>query len=181
LAYVVDDAVQVYGGYGYSKEYPAERAFRDARITRLYEGTNEINRMIIPTRLLRGSLDAPTSDTLVSRGKRLVCALLRAAKSLPEEQELLGHIADIAIDTYALESAQLRVAKRGSAVHRDVVDAFAEDAAGRIVKATRAATAFLGLDLDEELRAIRDRAQFDSIGARKRIADAMLAAGKYAL
>ena len=181
MAYVVDDAVQVYGGYGYSKEYLAERAFRDARITRLYEGTNEINRMIIPTRLLRGSLDAPTSDSLVSRGKRLVCALLKAAKSMPEEQELLGHIADIAIDTYALESAQLRVAKRGSAVHRDVVDAFAEDAAGRIVKATRAATAFLGLDLDEELRALRDRAQFDSIRARKRIADAMLAAGKYAL
>src|SRR5262245_64618710 len=54
LAYVVDETVQVYGGYGYSKDYPAERAYRDARITRIYEGTNEINRMIIPTRLLKG-------------------------------------------------------------------------------------------------------------------------------
>src|SRR5215813_9191277 len=53
LAYVVDEALQVYGGYGYSSEFPAERAYRDARITRIYEGTNEINRLIIANRLLR--------------------------------------------------------------------------------------------------------------------------------
>jgi alkylation response protein AidB-like acyl-CoA dehydrogenase len=55
LGYVVDETVQVYGGYGYSKDYPAERAYRDARITRLYEGTNEINRTIIATRLLKAA------------------------------------------------------------------------------------------------------------------------------
>lgn len=55
LGYVVDETVQVYGGYGYSKEFPAERAYRDARITRIYEGTNEINRTIIATRLLRAA------------------------------------------------------------------------------------------------------------------------------
>ncbi|MDQ3011939.1 MAG: acyl-CoA dehydrogenase family protein [Acidobacteriota bacterium] len=74
LAFATDETVQVYGGYGYSKDYPAERAYRDARITRIYEGTNEINRMIIPTRLLKGAaegrlpslpdLDAEISDIL---------------------------------------------------------------------------------------------------------------------
>ena len=52
LAYVVDEEVQVFGGYGYSKDYPAERAYRDARIARIYEGTSEIQRMVIADALL---------------------------------------------------------------------------------------------------------------------------------
>ena len=47
--------MQVFGGNGYSREFPLERMYRDARITRIYEGTNEINRMLIPTRLLKQS------------------------------------------------------------------------------------------------------------------------------
>lgn len=61
LSYVVDEEVQIFGGYGYSKEYPAERAYRDARIARIYEGTSEINRIVIGSQLLRrartGELD----------------------------------------------------------------------------------------------------------------------------
>lgn len=53
LARVADKAVQVYGGMGYMKEFPLERFYRDARITRLYEGTNEIQRMVIAGRLLK--------------------------------------------------------------------------------------------------------------------------------
>ncbi len=53
LAYVVDEEVQIFGGYGYSKDYPAERAYRDARIARIYEGTSEINRIVIATQLLK--------------------------------------------------------------------------------------------------------------------------------
>src|SRR5262252_1319366 len=62
LAYVVDESLQVYGGYGYSREFPEERAFRDARITRIYEGTNEINRLIVANRLLRHLPDDAASD-----------------------------------------------------------------------------------------------------------------------
>ena len=53
LAWAVDEGIQVFGGNGYSREFPLERMYRDARITRIYEGTNEINRMLVPTRLLK--------------------------------------------------------------------------------------------------------------------------------
>jgi alkylation response protein AidB-like acyl-CoA dehydrogenase len=49
---VADMAVQIHGGYGYSKSYPVERYYRDARITRIYEGTSEIHRMVIARSVL---------------------------------------------------------------------------------------------------------------------------------
>ena len=51
--FVVDRALQIHGGYGYMKEYPVERYYRDARITRLYEGTSEIQRLVIAHQVLR--------------------------------------------------------------------------------------------------------------------------------
>lgn len=70
--YVVDEMVQIYGGYGYSADYPAERAYRDARINRIYEGTNEINRMLVP-------------GTMMKRAMQGRLALLPAAQSLMDE------------------------------------------------------------------------------------------------
>jgi alkylation response protein AidB-like acyl-CoA dehydrogenase len=56
LDYVVDETVQIYGGAGFVEDYPAERYWRDARVNRIFEGTNEINRLLVPGRLLRRAM-----------------------------------------------------------------------------------------------------------------------------
>src|SRR5262245_61361113 len=99
LDYVADEAVQVFGGNGYSKDYPVERAYRDSRISRIYEGTNEINRLIISGQLLR-------------RAAKGELALFAAAKKLQDEFLSPGMPEELGDEVFAGELAVLKGAKK---------------------------------------------------------------------
>ena len=139
LDYVADEAIQCHGGMGYSAEYPIERAYRDARISRIYEGTNEINRMLLVGQVLKKiknkdisisgmvkkTFMKPITDLfkckyngmdLVNNHKMLSSLLIyilfnNFGKSLVKQQEILLSMADIIIEIYASESAILRAMK----------------------------------------------------------------------
>ncbi len=206
LAWAVDEAIQVFGGNGYSREFPVERMYRDARITRIYEGTNEINRMIIPTRLMKQSPSLFTAagacqqiesggDDFISRTKRLAVALLGFASAtfgdeLKEAQEVQAQIADVIIEAYAMESGHARAEKlaargdRHADIARDAVAVYSSDAADRIAAAARQVVAALiarGADTAVVCTAQRlvSQAPIDTIAARRRIANAVIDAGKH--
>jgi hypothetical protein len=137
LYYVADEALQIHGGYGFTEEFTPARATRDARINRIFEGTNEINRLFITGTLLRRAqrgrfpLSAPAASgrgeaagndgltqaaALLSRARQLVLWLTGlAAKTfgdkLSEQQEVTAAISDIIIEIYLDESALLRTLK----------------------------------------------------------------------
>jgi alkylation response protein AidB-like acyl-CoA dehydrogenase len=211
--------------YGYSKDYPAERAYRDARIARIYEGTNEINRIVIGSQLLRRAaagelalfeagadavvLGLAAGETLNQTQANIAFSdellLLRSAKSMTlasirathnafgdaarNEQEVIALIAEMVMDVYAMESALLRTQRlmtdRGieaTHIQSDITRVFVRDAASRVEKAARAIAAELE---DEKSSAALDelaqRFPMHSIAARRRIADAVIDAGRYFL
>jgi len=224
--YVADEMVQIYGGYGYSADYPAERAYRDARINRIFEGTNEINRMLIPGRLMKSAMSGrlallPAAQALMDEvlspqlgvfdddetvlaaeqklaqnAKKVALMTLGTAAQkymmkLGDQQEILMGIADVIMDTYAMETAVLRARKlvesqgeEASARYLDITRVFCNDAVERIE--TSAKNTLAGMSEGDELRTLLAALRrftklqpMNTIAARQRIADEMIKGNRY--
>jgi alkylation response protein AidB-like acyl-CoA dehydrogenase len=226
LDFVVDESLQVYGGMGYSADAPMERAYRDSRINRIFEGTNEINRMLIVDMLLKRamkgeldlmgpaqniakeimsipSFDNDGADEIFATEKAVLKNLKKAAlmiagaavqkfmAKLSHEQEVLMNVADMIIEIYAAESVLLRVEKQigikgeeAVSLQKDMAISYLHSAVAKCNAVGREAiTAFAETD---ELRVmLMGLKRFTKIeptnlkDVRRRIADAMLAEGKY--
>jgi alkylation response protein AidB-like acyl-CoA dehydrogenase len=227
LDFVVDEMVQIYGGYGYSADYPAEKAYRDSRINRIFEGTNEINRMLIPGMLMKramkgqlGLLNAakalqdeilnpqmPSFDEdetvlatemkLAQNAKKIALMILGTAAQkymmeLQNQQEILMNAADIIVDAYQMESAILRAQKfaekhgeDAAARFVDMASVFCNDAIQRVENAAKNTIAALAEG--DEMRTLlvalkrftKNNSPVNTIAARQRIADTLIAANKY--
>ena len=225
LDYVVDEGVQIHGGNGFSAEYNISRAYRDSRINRIYEGTNEINRLLTLDMTLKramgGRLDLMGSamnvqkelmsipdfgaddEALFAKEKKLIVnlkkAILMAAGAavqklmmkIENEQEVMMNLADMAIETFNAESVLLRVMKmtdqQGETAtqhYQDIMRTYLYDAADKVNKSGKdAINAFA--DGDEQrmilmgLKRFTKADPFNTKDARRRIADKMIAEGKY--
>ncbi len=227
IDYVVDETVQIFGGAGYVEDYPAERFWRDARVNRIFEGTNEINRLLIPGRLTRkamkgelplfekamalmdeltgGGSPAPAEEGFLAAEARMVAGAKKVAlmclgtavqkyqQSLSEEQEILGHFADVAMETYALESAVVRTQKRALRLGEDkarlqvaAVQCFAQDAMDRVETSARRLLAAVeeGDMLRTYLAALKrfaKRETRNTVALRRQVAEAVVEAEGYPL
>jgi alkylation response protein AidB-like acyl-CoA dehydrogenase len=224
LNYVLDENIQIHGGNGYVRDYPAERHFRDARVNRIFEGTNEINRLLIPGMLIRRAVkgDLPlipaakalqdelmgpaampaADDAVLGEELRTVEAFKKTAlmvfglamqtygEKLTDEQEVLMHLADIAIDVFSAESATLRARAASdshhakAALHVDAARTFVNDAALRIDASARQALAAMaeGDTLRTMLAALRRLLKVTPVNTvvmRRRLADETVARGVY--
>ncbi len=227
LDFVADEAVQIHGGNGFSDEYSVSRSYRDSRINRIFEGTNEINRLLsvdmVLKRALKGRLDilshakkvakelvsipdfGAADDSLFAAEKKLItqfkksilltagAAVQKLMMQLETEQEILMHIADMAMITFHAESALLRVMKLGAskgeaeiAFELDIVRTFLYDSADKIGKHGKdAINAFA--EGDEQrmllmgLKRFTKANPFNSKEAKRRISGRLIAAGVYPL
>jgi alkylation response protein AidB-like acyl-CoA dehydrogenase len=227
IDYVVDETVQIYGGYGFVEEYPAERVYRDARINRIFEGTNEINRLIITGFLLKRAmsgqlplmpaikkvmdevlsgpslseeLEGPLAaeHKLVGQAKKLGLFVAGSAtqkymQAIEDQQEIMGAIADMVIETYAMESALLRAQKiiegsgeSAAALPIAMTRVYLAQAMEKIEAAARKVIAAVadGDMLRTHLAILRRLAKyepFNTIELRQQIAEKVIERGKYTL
>jgi alkylation response protein AidB-like acyl-CoA dehydrogenase len=227
IDYVVDETLQIYAGYGFVEEYPAERAYRDARINRIFEGTNEINRLIITGFLLKRAmsgqlplmpaikklmdevLSGPSAGEdlegaladerkLVAQAKKLGLFVSGAAtqkymQKIQDQQEVMGAIADMAIEIYAMESAVLRAQKMveqkgeaAAALPIAMTRVYLAQALEKVEAAAKKVIADVadGDMLRTQLAIVRRLAKhepFNTIALRQQIAQRTIEAGKYTL
>jgi alkylation response protein AidB-like acyl-CoA dehydrogenase len=227
IDYIVDESLQIYAGYGFVEEYPAERAYRDARINRIFEGTNEINRLIITGFLLKRAmsgqlplmpaikklmdevlsgpsmseeLEGPLAEErkLVGQAKKLGLFASGAAtqkymQAIQDQQEIMGAIADMTIESYALESAVLRAQKiaetkgeAAAALPIAMTRVYLSQAMEKIESAARKVIAAVadGDMLRTQLAILRRLAKyepFNTIELRQQIAQKVIERGKYTL
>jgi len=226
IDYVVDETVQIYGGYGFVEEYPAERAYRDSRINRIFEGTNEINRLVITGFLLKramsgqlplmgaikqlmdevlsGTRDDGVEGLLVEERKLVAAAkkigLFAAGiatqkymQAIQDQQEIMGAIANMTIETYAMESAVLRAQKlatrkgeAGAANAIAMTRVYMAGALDRIESAARmvVAASSEGDMLRSQMAILRRLCKyepFNTVALRQTIAQRVIEAGKYML
>jgi alkylation response protein AidB-like acyl-CoA dehydrogenase len=194
LDYVVDEGVQIHGGYGYHQDYAVERAYCDSRINRIFEGTNEINRLLISGMLLKRAargqlalmpavqklmgdiLASPTADggdeetRLVGSAKKIGLMAMGLAYQkfglmLEKQQETLMGIADITMEIYAMESALLRARKNGAGAEMSAV--FLRDAMARVEVCARVLLAACseGDALRTNMAVLRKFAKYEPVNA----------------
>ncbi|WP_418314558.1 acyl-CoA dehydrogenase family protein [Salicibibacter kimchii] len=127
LAAVADEAVQIHGGYGFMQEYEVERIYRDARISRLFEGTNEINRLAVAKALFSQFRDQPSEKQngnnrnamFILEAERHFAEILKALAAMPREdvleaQEFSRLVANIYKEISIMRAVYLRAEKAGS-------------------------------------------------------------------
>jgi butyryl-CoA dehydrogenase len=222
--YVADETVQIHGGYGFVEEYPAERAYRDARINRIFEGTNEINRLLITGFLLKRAMSGQLP--LMAAIKKLMDEVLSGAReegaegrlaeerrlvatakkiglfaagvvtqkymqAIQDQQEIMGAIANMTIETYAMESAVLRAQKLAARVgEANAAHAIAMTRvymAGALEKIESAARTVIAAAAEGDmlrsqmaiLRRLSKYEPFNTIALRGKIAQKIIEAGKY--
>ncbi|MGC1415845.1 MAG: acyl-CoA dehydrogenase family protein, partial [Candidatus Acidiferrum sp.] len=211
LDYVTDEAVQIHGGYGYHQDYVVERAYRDSRINRIFEGTNEINRLLATGMLLKRAqrgqlplveavkklqaeiLSGPVAASLVENAKKTALFALGVAyqkfgAGLEDQQEVLASITDIAMNAFVMESVELRSRKLAQ-LHKgeitaDISAVFLCEAMEIVESAARNVLAACseGDALRANLAILKRFTKFEpvnAIAARRRIAERLLAAGRY--
>ncbi|HZJ56300.1 MAG TPA: acyl-CoA dehydrogenase family protein [Myxococcaceae bacterium] len=153
LGSLVDDAVQIHGGAGFIQEYPVERAYRDARINRIFEGTNEINRMLVTGMLLKRAVKGTLP--LFAQAEAVARALAEKQVPVPSGNDALaGATRDAeALKMAALYTMKVAAERFGTEIekHQDVMaavadvvmDAYAVDS---MVARTRQSASASGLD-----------------------------------